>query len=446
MKAIALFARTTIVGGVFFLAPIVVLIVILANAFGFAKTGLQAIVVHIPRVSDLSVGVATSLSIAMIALVCLLAGLVANTLIAQRFVNALESSVLSKIPAYEYLKQESASALGVAEIGELPVVFVPMEGGWQLGVQTEALSNGFVSIFVPGAPNPHSGSVFFFSTDVVRPAGIKLAAGLPQAMRRGRIRSRRRLAIRRRAGIKLRHRYGRNGMKIGIVGAGQVGATAAYSMMMRRVGSEIVLVDRNADLAVAQARDILDATPFADPVRVRAGEWADLDGARLVVLAAGTNQKPGESRLDLLSRNAEIFAGIVPAVLAASPAAIFLVATNPVDVMTQIVTAIAGRGGVASERVIGSGTILDSARFRTLLAAHLGISPTYIDARVLGEHGDSEVLHWSGAAAGNLPVVEVARQMGRRLAETDRSRIDTAVRRAAGRRAARPENVGGTKN
>ena len=136
-------------------------------------------------------------------------------------------------------------------------------------------------------------------------------------------------------------------MKIGIVGAGQVGATAAYSMMMRRVGSEIVLVDRNADLAVAQARDILDATPFADPVRVRAGEFADLDGARLVVLAAGTNQRPGESRLDLLSRNAEIFAEIVPAVLAAAPDPIFLVATNPVDVMTQIVTAIAGRGGVA---------------------------------------------------------------------------------------------------
>ena len=126
----------------------------------------------------MSFGVATALSIAMIALVCLLAGLVAHTLIAQRFVNALESSVLSKIPAYEYLKQESASALGVAEIGELPVVFVPMEGGWQLGVQTEALSNGLVSIFVPGAPNPHSGSVFFFSTDAVRPAGIKLAAGL----------------------------------------------------------------------------------------------------------------------------------------------------------------------------------------------------------------------------------------------------------------------------
>ena len=114
----------------------------------------------------------------VVALICLLAGLLARTLPAQHIVNALELSVLSKIPAYEYLKQESASALGVAEIGELPVVFVPMEGGWQLGVQTEALSNGLVSIFVPGAPNPHSGSVFFFSTDTVRPAGIKLAAGL----------------------------------------------------------------------------------------------------------------------------------------------------------------------------------------------------------------------------------------------------------------------------
>jgi L-lactate dehydrogenase len=220
-------------------------------------------------------------------------------------------------------------------------------------------------------------------------------------------------------------------MKIGIVGAGQVGATAAYAMMMRRVGSEIMLVDRNADLAVAQARDILDATPFADPVRVRAGESADLRGARLVVLAAGTNQRPGESRLDLLSRNAEIFAEIVPAVLAAARDPIFLVATNPVDVMTQIVTTIAGRGRVPPERVIGSGTILDSARFRTSLAVHLDISPTYIDARVLGEHGDSEVLHWSGAAAGNLPVAEVARQMGRRLTGADRSRIDAAVRGAA---------------
>ena len=97
-----------------------------------------------------------------------------------------DSSPVSKIPAYGYLKQEGASALGVAEIGELPVVFVPMEGGWQLGVQTDTLSNGLVSIFVPGAPNPHSGAVFFFSADTVRPAGVKLITGLNCLKRCGR--------------------------------------------------------------------------------------------------------------------------------------------------------------------------------------------------------------------------------------------------------------------
>jgi hypothetical protein len=120
MKTLAQFVRTTILGGVFFLAPIVVLIVILAKAFGYAKTGIHAVVIHVPAVSDLSVATATGLSITMVALVCLLAGLIAQTAIAQHLVNALEASVLSKIPAYEYLKQESASALGVAEIGELP--------------------------------------------------------------------------------------------------------------------------------------------------------------------------------------------------------------------------------------------------------------------------------------------------------------------------------------
>jgi uncharacterized membrane protein len=178
MKTLAQFVRTTIVGGLFFLAPIVVLIVILAKAFDFAKKSLNAVLVHIPAASELSAGAATVLSITIIALVCLLAGLVANTVTAQRLVNVLESSLLSKIPGYDYLKQESASVLGVAEIAELPVVFVPMEGGWQIGVQTEALSDGMVSIFVPGAPNPHSGSVFFFSRDTVRPAGIKLAVAL----------------------------------------------------------------------------------------------------------------------------------------------------------------------------------------------------------------------------------------------------------------------------
>jgi uncharacterized membrane protein len=185
MKPIAQFVRTTIIGGLFFLAPIIVLVVIAAKAFDFAKKGLNAVLVHVPAASELSGGTATLLSVALIALVCFLAGLVAHTMAAQRLVDALEWSVLSKIPGYEYLKHESASALGVAEMAELPVVFVPMEGGWQFGVQTETLSNDLISVFVPGAPNPHSGSVFFFSADTVRPAGVNMVAALNSLRRCG---------------------------------------------------------------------------------------------------------------------------------------------------------------------------------------------------------------------------------------------------------------------
>jgi L-lactate dehydrogenase len=220
-------------------------------------------------------------------------------------------------------------------------------------------------------------------------------------------------------------------MKIGIVGAGNVGSTAAYAMVMRGVGAEIVLVDRNADLADAQARDILHATPFAYPIRVLAGDFAALHGAGIVVLAAGANQKPGETRLDLLARNAAIFNEIIPAVLAAAPDAILLVASNPVDVMTQMASVIAGRLGVPPGRVIGSGTILDTARFRALLAAHFSISPKSVHAHVLGEHGDSEVLHWSRAAAGGLPVHDLARDMGKPLTAEAMAHIDSEVRRAA---------------
>lgn len=131
---------------------------ILATALDYAKKGLDAVLTHIPAASDLSAGGATALSVAIVAL----AGLVARTVTAQRVVDALESSVLSKIPAYEYLKREGASALGVAETATLPVVFVPMEGGRQLGVQTDGLSNGPVSIFVPGARTLTPGRSFSF--------------------------------------------------------------------------------------------------------------------------------------------------------------------------------------------------------------------------------------------------------------------------------------------
>ena len=207
-----------------------------------------------------------------------------------------------------------------------------------------------------------------------------------------------------------------------------VGATAAYAMVMRGVGREIVLVDRDPKLADAQAQDITHATPFAYPLPVRAGDYQALAGASIVVLAAGVGQKPGESRLDLLARNAKVFADILPQVLAVAPDAVLLVASNPVDVMTQIAERISG---LPPGRVIGSGTVLDTARFRALLGAHLGISPKSVHAYVLGEHGDSEVLCWSGAFAGNAPIDDFARDVGRPLDTRVRAEIDAGVRRAA---------------
>ncbi|MBL8658684.1 MAG: L-lactate dehydrogenase [Rhodospirillales bacterium] len=217
-------------------------------------------------------------------------------------------------------------------------------------------------------------------------------------------------------------------MKIGIIGAGNVGSTAAYAMVMLGVGSEVVLVDLDPKLTLAQAQDIMHAAPFASPLIVRRGEYADLDNAEVVILTAGVNQKPGETRIQLLERNAAVFKAVIPQVLAAAPNAILVVATNPVDVMTQIATRISG---LPPTRVIGSGTILDTARFRSLLGGHLGISPQSVHGYVLGEHGDSEVLCWSSARAGTIPLDVFAAQVRSPITEAVRAEIDDGVRHAA---------------
>lgn len=217
-------------------------------------------------------------------------------------------------------------------------------------------------------------------------------------------------------------------MKVGIVGCGMVGSTAAYALVMRGSASEIVLIDRDPKRAEAEAQDILHATPFAHPLTVRAGDYTALSGAGVVIIAAGVAQKPGESRLELLGRNAAVFAAVVPEILAHAPEAILLVATNPVDVMTRITQKIAG---LAAGRVIGSGTVLDSARFRALLGAHLDVAAQSVHAYVLGEHGDSEVLAWSCATVGAVRIDDYARAIGRPLDDQTRAQIDSAVRQAA---------------
>lgn len=216
--------------------------------------------------------------------------------------------------------------------------------------------------------------------------------------------------------------------RIGIVGVGMVGSAAGYALALMGVAGEIVLVDRSPALAQAQAEDISHAVPFASATRVIAGDYEALAGADLVILAAGVSQKPGETRLALLSRNAEVFAEVIGAVRRVAPDAILLIATNPVDIMTDIATRLSG---LPPGRVIGSGTILDSARFRSLLGQHLHVSPQSIHGYVLGEHGDSEVLAWSSAQAGSVPIRAAAAQMGAAITDEVVARIDAGVRRAA---------------
>jgi L-lactate dehydrogenase len=217
-------------------------------------------------------------------------------------------------------------------------------------------------------------------------------------------------------------------MKVGVVGCGFVGSSAAYAMVLREVAHELVLVDINAALARAQAEDILHAVPFGSPARIVASDYPALSGAEAIVLACGVNQKPGETRLQLLSRNAEIFRAVIPQVLAHAPEAILVVASNPVDLITEIVTQISQ---LAPARVVGSGTILDTARFRALLGEHLGIAPQSVHAYVLGEHGDSEVLIWSSSKAAGVPIETFASQTGKQLSAEAKSQIEEKVRRAA---------------
>jgi L-lactate dehydrogenase len=217
-------------------------------------------------------------------------------------------------------------------------------------------------------------------------------------------------------------------MKVGIIGSGYVGSTAAYAIALRGSAAEVILFDLNEKMAQAQAEDILHATPFAAPVRIKFGRYPQLKGANLVVLACGVSQRPGESRMKLLERNARVFESVVPQVLEYAPEAILLVVSNPVDVMTQVVTKVSR---LPPGRVIGAGTILDTARFRTLLGELLGVAAQSVHAYVIGEHGDSEVLVWSSARVGGVSLFEFAEEHGHPITDDLKAYIDDSVRTAA---------------
>ncbi|MEA2839231.1 MAG: L-lactate dehydrogenase [Methylobacteriaceae bacterium] len=221
-------------------------------------------------------------------------------------------------------------------------------------------------------------------------------------------------------------------MKAGIIGVGAVGRAAALAAMQRSSASELVLVDRTAKVSQAVALDLGYGIPLGGSIRIKAGDYAGLEGAGIVVVTAGVNEQAGGAtdrndpagRLRLLDQNVGVMQDVVPPLVAAAPDAVILIATDPPDPLTDVVRALA-----PNAKVFSTGTFLDSLRFRTHLADALGVSPSTVRADVLGEHGKSEVLHWSGAAIAGVPWKDVAAQRG--IDETSlKARVDDAVRHA----------------
>lgn len=217
-------------------------------------------------------------------------------------------------------------------------------------------------------------------------------------------------------------------MKVGIVGSGFVGAAAGYAMVLRNSCREIVFLDANKDKAEAEASDIQHATPVSHPVLVRAGDYSDLKGAKVVVVTAGVNQRPGENRLDLIGRNIGVFNSIIPRITEAEPEAVILIATNPVDLLTTVTERLAQhRPG----QVIGSGTTLDTARFRALVAEYVGIDAHHVHGYVVGEHGDSEVVVWSSATVAGISIGDYCASMNIPWTTEIQNRITENIRSAA---------------
>ena len=220
-------------------------------------------------------------------------------------------------------------------------------------------------------------------------------------------------------------------MKVGIIGSGMVGATSAFAIVMRKAASDIVLIDANQKRAIAEAQDIMHAIPFAAATDIYAGSYDDLNDAKIVIIAAGANQKPGETRLMLMEKNAAIMREIISNTVTVNPNVVFLIATNPVDIITHICTTIAMEFGIPATRIIGTGTTLDTARFRALLGAHTGVDPQHVHAYVLGEHGDSEVLTWSNIGIGGVSFEDFIAHRNIEFNEQIKSKIDDGVRNAA---------------
>lgn len=192
-----------------------------------------------------------------------------------------------------------------------------------------------------------------------------------------------------------------NIQKAAIVGCGFVGSSIAFTLLQSGIFSELILLDVNRDRAEGEAMDLSHGLPFAHPMQIRAGSYGDLADCALIIITAGAGQKPGETRLELVHKNVEIYREIIPRIARRNREAILLVVSNPVDVLTYAAWRLSG---YPAERVLGSGTVLDTARLKYLLGEHLQVDSRSVHAVIIGEHGDSELAVWSGANISGVPL------------------------------------------
>ena len=200
-----------------------------------------------------------------------------------------------------------------------------------------------------------------------------------------------------------------NNRKAAIIGCGFVGAASAFCLMQSGLFSELVLLDADRDKAEGEALDVAHGIPFASPMKIYAGDYDDLTDAAIIIVTAGANQKPGETRLDLVQKNVGIFRSIIPEIAKRDYQGILLIVSNPVDILTYAAIKLSG---MPEHLVIGSGTVLDTARFKYQLGEHLSIDPRSIHAFIIGEHGDSEIAAWSSANVSGIPIHDICEMRG----------------------------------
>ena len=200
-----------------------------------------------------------------------------------------------------------------------------------------------------------------------------------------------------------------NKRKAAMIGCGFVGSASVFALMQSGLFSEIVLIDADKDKAEGEAMDISHGVPFARPAKIYAGDYSDLSDAAIVIASAGAGQKPGETRLDLVNKNVAIFKSIIPQIKDSGFDGILLIVANPVDILTQVAQKLSG---LPKEHVIGSGTVLDTARLKYQLGEHLGVDSRSVHAFIVGEHGDSEVVVWSSATVSGVELSRFCEMRG----------------------------------